>query len=158
RRRARWPASAPASPARRHGLRAALFSAMADTFDVLIVGGGPVGACLASLLARGGGGLRVAVLEPQRPALPAPDAPFDLLVVAFSRASERILGSAGAWDTISTRRISPYERMRVWHESVAPRSEQALVFDAAEAGEPNLGYIVESRLLQAATLDAAEEA
>ena len=131
---------------------------MAEGVDVLIVGGGPVGGCLAALLARGGSGLRVAVLEPKRPTLPAADVPMDLRVVAVSRASERILGTAGAWDAIAGRRVSPYERMRVWHERVAPRGEQALVFDAAEAGEPNLGYIVENRLLQAAVLDAAEEA
>jgi 2-octaprenylphenol hydroxylase len=41
--------------------------------------------------------------------------------------------------------------MRIWHESTSPAS--ALVFDAADVGEPNLGYIVENRLLQAALLD-----
>src|SRR5437879_13471463 len=51
-------------------------------------------------------------------------------------------------------RLCPYERMRVWHESVVPDSPGALVFDAADVGEPNLGYIVENRVLQAALLDA----
>jgi 2-octaprenylphenol hydroxylase len=41
--------------------------------------------------------------------------------------------------------------MRIWHESTSPAN--ALVFDAAEVGEPNLGYIIENRLLQAALLD-----
>ena len=65
---------------------------------------------------------------------------------------ERILEAAGAWDAIS--RLSPYERMRIWHETVAPISPGSLVFDAADVGEPNLGYIVENRVLQAALLDA----
>ncbi len=43
--------------------------------------------------------------------------------------------------------------MRIWHESVAPNSPGALVFDAADVGEPNLGHIVENRVLQAALLD-----
>jgi 2-octaprenylphenol hydroxylase len=90
--------------------------------------------------------------------MPEADAPPDLRVVACSRASERILRAAGAWGAISGDRISPYERMRVWHESGASDGVGALVFDAAEAGEPNLGYIVESRLMQAALLDAAESA
>jgi ubiquinone biosynthesis UbiH/UbiF/VisC/COQ6 family hydroxylase len=44
--------------------------------------------------------------------------------------------------------------MCVWHASVSAASADALRFDAADVGEPNLGYIVESRLLQAALLDA----
>src|SRR6202043_1061751 len=55
-------------------------------------------------------------------------------------------------------RLSPYERMRIWHESVAADSEQVLVFDAADAGEPNLGYIAENRLLQTALLGAFTDA
>jgi len=68
-------------------------------FDVAIVGGGPVGACAAALLARGApggrGALRVALLEPDAPEpLPA-DAPLEARVVALSRASERTLTHAG---------------------------------------------------------------
>ena len=135
---------------------------MTGSVDVLIVGGGPVGAALAALLARAGQREsrppRIVVLEPHRPALPSADAPIDARVVACSRASERIVTSAGAWDAIRQTRASPYERMRVWHESVTPDSEGALVFDAAEVGEPNLGWIVENRVLQAALLDAATDA
>jgi 2-octaprenylphenol hydroxylase len=54
--------------------------------------------------------------------------------------------------------MQPYERMRVWHESVQPRSADVLEFDAAYAGEPNLGYIVENRLIQTAALTAFEAA
>ncbi|HJX21560.1 MAG TPA: FAD-dependent monooxygenase, partial [Steroidobacteraceae bacterium] len=104
------------------------------------------------------GALRVALLEPGAPApLPA-DAPLEARVVALSRASEHILTRAGAWPRIRGPRLSPYERMRIWHESVAPDSEQALVFDAADAGEPNLGFIVENRLLQTALLGAFTDA
>jgi 2-polyprenylphenol 6-hydroxylase len=135
---------------------------MADPIDVLIVGGGPVGAGVAALLAgagnRAGKPFAVTVLEPNRPSFPQASAPVDLRVFALSRASERMIDSVGAWSRIATQRASPYERMRVWHESFAPRSAQALVFDAAEAGEPNLGHIVENRLLQAALLEAAEKA
>jgi 2-octaprenylphenol hydroxylase len=126
--------------------------------DVLVIGGGPVGACFAALLARGtpagsAAPLRVTVLEPNRADMPAREAPIDPRVVAISRSSERILEAAGAWQTVYPR-LSPYERMRIWHETVAPSSAGALVFDAADVGEPNLGYIVESRVLQAALLDA----
>lgn len=133
---------------------------MTERVDVLVVGGGPVGACVGALLAhsRRAMPLSVVVLEPHRPTAPEPGAPADARVVALSRATERILGAAGAWARIVGPRLSPYERMRVWHESVAPDSPGVLVFDAAEAGEPNLGYIVENRLLQVALLDAFAEA
>lgn len=134
----------------------------ADLADVLIVGGGPVGGAVAALLARMTRSerepLRIVVLEPRRPAYPAPDDPVDLRVSAYSRASERVLTAAGAWDAIKSRRICAYERMHVWHERVAPTSPDALVFDAAEVGEPNLGHIIETRLVQSALLDAAEAA
>jgi 2-polyprenylphenol 6-hydroxylase len=130
-------------------------------FDVLIVGGGPVGACAGALLARGAAGapgLAVALLEPKAPPpLPA-DAPLEARVVALSRASERVLTRAGAWARLPGTRLAPYERMRIWHESVAPTSDAVLVFAAADAGEPNLGYIVENRLLQTALLESFTQA
>jgi 2-octaprenylphenol hydroxylase len=134
---------------------------MTDIFDVLVVGGGPVGACAAALLLRGSSGnsapLRVCVLEPNRPQPPLEGSALDSRVVAVSRASEHILKSAGTWNRVLGPRVGAYERMRIWHESVAPSSSGALVFDAAEVGEPNLGYIVENRLLQAAALDEVAE-
>jgi len=133
-----------------------------EPWDVLIVGGGPVGASAAALLqvatrdARRP--LRVAVLELNRPAAVPADAPLDARVSALSRASERILMAVGAWQQIPRSRMQPYERMRVWHESVQPRSADVLEFDAAYAGEPNLGYIVENRIVQTAALEAFESA
>src|SRR6202035_3287693 len=101
-------------------------------FDVAIVGGGPVGACAAALLARGaaggGGGLRVALLEAGAAAPLAADAAPEALVVALAGASDRTLTRAGACRRIRGPRLSPYERMRIWHESVAADSEQVLVF------------------------------
>ena len=129
-------------------------------YDVAVVGGGPVGACAGALLARGEGGrpLTVALLEPRPPApLPA-NAALEARVVAVSRASERMLVNAGAWAGILGPRLCAYERMRIWHESVSPTSAAALVFDAADVGEPNLGYIVENRLLQSALLAAFVQA
>lgn len=127
-------------------------------FDVAIVGGGPVGACAAALLARAAGSgaarLRVVLLEPHVPPPPAEGAPPEARVVAISRASEALLRSAGAWSGVAGPRACAYERMRIWHESVGPESEGVLTFDAADVGEPNLGYIVESRLLQTALIAA----
>ncbi|HYX73645.1 MAG TPA: FAD-dependent monooxygenase [Steroidobacteraceae bacterium] len=130
-------------------------------FDVIVVGGGPVGACAGALLARGApgvAGLSVALLEPRPPAVAPANARIDPRVVALSRASERLLRRAGAWTQIPAERLSAYERMRIWHESIAPTSGDVLVFDAADVAEPNLGYIAENRALQTALLAAFAEA
>jgi 2-polyprenylphenol 6-hydroxylase len=129
-------------------------------FDIVIVGGGPVGACAGALLARGtpaAAGHSVALLEPRPPATVAANARPDLRVVALSRASERLLKRTGSWAQIPPARLSAYERMRIWHESIPPSSPAVLVFDAADVGEPNLGYIAENRALQVALLAAFAE-
>src|SRR5690606_21882211 len=63
----------------------------------------------------------------------------------------------GVWQRLDPDRISCYERMRVWPELIPPDSPDVLVFDAAEAGEPDLGCIVENTALQAALLAACAE-
>jgi 2-octaprenylphenol hydroxylase len=130
---------------------------MRPAFELVVVGGGPVGAALATLAVRHAGipATRVAIIEREPPPTWHDDAPADLRVVALSRASIRVLEACGAWEGIAAARTYPYEHMHVWHERHAPRSPQALVFDAAEFAEPDLGCIVENRLIQARALEAA---
>ncbi len=132
---------------------------MTPEYDLVVVGGGAVGATFAALAVRQAGlpAARVAVIERDRPPPWTITDAYDLRVFALSRASSRILAAAGAWDAIAAARVSPYERMRVWHESMSPFGNDVLMFDAAELGEPNLGYIVEGRLIQTA-LHASLEA
>jgi 2-polyprenylphenol 6-hydroxylase len=77
-------------------------------------------------------------------------------VFAFSRASERILGAAGAWSAVRPD-AWPYERMRVWYQGVTPWSDDVLQFDAAEVGEPNLGYIIAAQRVTGALVAAFGE-
>ncbi|MGH8149389.1 MAG: FAD-dependent monooxygenase [Steroidobacteraceae bacterium] len=130
--------------------------------DVLIVGGGFAGSCAAALLQRAshadGRPLAVAVLERARLAAPPAAAPLEARVTTLSRASERILQHAGAWERIAGPRIGPCERMRIWHQSASASGSGVLIFDAAEAGEPDLGHIAENRLVQTAVVDAFEAA
>lgn len=125
--------------------------------DVVIVGGGPVGAALGTALRREGR-WRVTVLEREAPARALQDS--DARVVALSRASEQLLAATGIWSRLAGERLAPYpyERMHVWPETGAPRSAGALTFDAAELAEPNLGHIVGYDALQRAALDAFVEA
>jgi 2-octaprenylphenol hydroxylase len=127
-------------------------------FDLVVVGGGAVGATLAALAVQRAGlpAARVAVIEREIPPRWEPGGAYDLRVFALSRASARVLAAAGAWDAIESARVSPYECMRVWRGEADPRGADALVFDAAELAEPNLGHIVEHRLIQSALFAALE--
>jgi 2-octaprenylphenol hydroxylase len=133
---------------------------MKTDFDIVIVGAGMVGACAAALAVRSGlaAAARIALIDARPPAAPASDADIDLRVSAISRATERILAACGVWDTVRGARTHPYERMTVWDEGSAPEGAGAVHFDAAELGEPNLGYIVENRWLQWQLFDAAARA
>ncbi len=132
-----------------------------------VVGGGPNGAIAAALLARYSGieAGRIALIAPELAAnaeaaasagtvpVHTPDElPAAMRVAAISRASEMVLHNADAWSALPGERVCAYQRMRVWHESVPSDGPEALVFCAAEVGEPNLGYIVENRALAAAGL------
>jgi 2-octaprenylphenol hydroxylase len=126
------------------------------SFDVVIVGGGPVGAVLGALLRQGPAAYRVLILERELPDWTAPSNASDLRVFALSRASERILRAVGAWNSLqaSSSTLCAYERMHVWPRDVEPRGEGSLTFDAAELGEPDLGAIVGNDALQRAGLKA----
>ena len=131
-------------------------------YDVAVVGAGPIGLATAVLLARQSGfaPARVAVFDRR---IPDPidrvrELPMDLRVFALSRASEKILRTADAWADVAATRSEPYERMHVWHADVPPHGGDALVFDAAEIGERDLGVIAENNVLQAALAGAARRA
>jgi 2-octaprenylphenol hydroxylase len=126
-------------------------------FDVVVVGGAMAGAGTAALLAATPAtqGLKVALVEPRPATLPAAEAPLDLRVSALSRATQQLLERAGAWAAVAAR-AAPYQRMLVWEERQDPAGPDALVFDAAELGEPDLGHIGENRTIQAALTAQAE--
>jgi len=114
-------------------------------FDVIVVGGGMVGAAIACGL--GGSALKVAVIEAQAPLPFAPEQAHDLRVSALSIASRKILESVGAWDGVVARRYCPFRRMRVWENS------GDTMFDSGDIRFPELGYIVENRVTQLALLE-----
>jgi 2-polyprenylphenol 6-hydroxylase len=120
--------------------------------DVLVVGGGVVGAAAALALARAG--LRVGVLERQEPPVWDPSADTDLRVFAINRASQRLFESLGVWEAMVSRGVSPYEAMEVWDA----RSPGRIRFEAADVGEPDLGHIVENRVIQSSLWEAMEPA
>lgn len=130
---------------------------MKRDFDVVIVGGAMAGAGTAALLAAtpATSSLRIALVEPRPLAAPAEGAPLDVRVSALSRASQQLLERTGAWPLVAAR-VSAYERMVIWEERQDPAGPDALVFEAAELGEPDLGHIGENRGIQAALTARAE--
>jgi 2-octaprenyl-3-methyl-6-methoxy-1,4-benzoquinol hydroxylase len=118
---------------------------MKENFDVIIVGGGMVGAAVACCL--GDSDLRVAVIETQTPQSFSPDQPHDLRVSALSIASKNILQTVGAWEGVTSRRYCPFKRMRVWETA----GDTTFNSDDIQCSE--LGFIVENRITQLALLD-----
>ncbi|WOE86075.1 FAD-dependent oxidoreductase [Aeromonas veronii] len=118
--------------------------------DIAIVGAGMVGAATACLLAAQG--LSVRVIETQLPEHYAPEQPLDLRVSAISQASVALLEQAGAWHHLQQMRLCPYRRLETWElDGFATR------FNAADLGLPQLGYIIENRLVQLALLKRMED-
>lgn len=118
--------------------------------DVLIIGGGMVGAALACALGRSG--FEVHVVEAQAPEPFAQEQPLDLRVSAVSLASQALLEAVDAWRHVLDMRAVPFRRMRVWDREGPGET----TFDSRDIGEPALGHIVENRLLQLALWRAAE--
>jgi 2-octaprenylphenol hydroxylase len=121
-------------------------------FDVAVVGGGMVGAALALALARQE--FSVALIEARAPQREwAPDS-HDLRVSAITRASQHLLDNLGAWPLITADRSTPYQKMRVWDRA----GFGEIQFDAADLAEPDLGHIVENRVIVRALWTVLDEA
>lgn len=118
-------------------------------YDVVIVGGGMTG--LSLLLALRQQGFEVCLIEsgqsgdgllPQR---------VERRVSAINRRSERLFQQLGVWDAIVASRISPYFKMQVWDDV----PQDGFSMSAQEAGEPNLGYIIENDVIVSALVQKA---
>ena len=119
-------------------------------FDLLVVGGGMVGAAFAAAVAadRELSHLRIALLDASPPTQQPPDMDVDLRVSAVSRGSQHLLTAIGAWSQVPATYRSAYSEMIVWDAAAKPFAEGSLHFSASETSEPNLGHIIENRRLQ----------
>ena len=125
-------------------------SAQTEQYDVIIVGGGMVGASFACALADSE--LKIALVENARAPTWTP-ANHDLRVSAITYASECFLRNIGAWEGIVARRISPFREMHVWDGS----GNGEIHFDSAHIGEATLGHIIENSVIQLAVLERLAE-
>jgi ubiquinone biosynthesis UbiH/UbiF/VisC/COQ6 family hydroxylase len=126
-------------------------SADTGTRDVIIVGAGLVGLALAAALARAG--LSVTIADRgsvATSAAPRDAGGWDQRVYAISPGSACFLHSIGAWQLLPVERIAPIEAMDVRGDAGG-----RIEFSAYELGERALAWIVESRELNAALVQAA---
>ncbi|MDP2706522.1 MAG: hypothetical protein Q8O70_03325, partial [Burkholderiales bacterium] len=111
-------------------------------FDVVVAGGGLVGASLALALETAGLNLALIEAQPPQPGAGAPD--WDSRVYAISPGSATFLERCGVWQELDMTRVSRVEAMCVFGDD--GRSE--LDFSAYDAGLRELAFIVENRELQ----------
>lgn len=114
-------------------------------FDVLIAGGGMVGASLACAL--GGNGLKIGIIEAV--SLDDGGASYDDRSIALALGTQRVFAAMGLWPQVQPH-ATPIEKIHV-----SDRGHfGALRMDCRKEGVPALGYVAESRAL-GATLTAA---
>jgi 2-octaprenylphenol hydroxylase len=118
-----------------------------DQYEIIIVGGGIVGAATACAL--GEAGIPVALIETRPPESGEAPAQRDPRVFAITRASEQIFRGLHAWDAIAEQHPCAFTDMEVWDAG----SKGCLHFDCAELAEPCLGHIIEPRMMTAALLE-----
>jgi len=108
-------------------------------YDVIIAGGGMVGACLARALS--GQGLRIASVEAVRPARRA-EPGYDDRAIALAYGTRRIFGGLDLW-----RAMEP-EATPIHGIHVSDRGHFGAVhMDRAEEGLPAVGYVVPARVI-----------
>jgi len=124
-------------------------------FQVAIVGGGMVGATLACLLAEEG--VSVALIDAGEPTQSWSEGDYDLRVSALTLTSVNLFKSLGIWGDINKLGQQAMQKMFVWDHFASGE----LLIDSADAGEENMGSVVENRITVKAlwnklqTLDSA---
>jgi 2-octaprenyl-6-methoxyphenol hydroxylase len=123
---------------------------MKDDFDILIIGGGMVGASLACALRDST--LRIGVIEAV-PLAASTQPSYDDRTIALAYGSRRIFESIGLWADVAPE-ANPIERIHI-----SDRGRFGFTrLSAADAGLPALGYVVANRALGAALLKQIEAA
>ncbi|MDY4280966.1 MAG: FAD-dependent monooxygenase [[Pasteurella] mairii] len=109
--------------------------------DIIIVGGGMIGAACAVGL--GKLGLQVQLIE--RAPLPTFEihSPYDIRISAISAASVNLLQQLGAWQYIKNMRICPYRALETWEIEGF-----STYFHSNDLKLPELGFMVENNVVQ----------
>jgi ubiquinone biosynthesis UbiH/UbiF/VisC/COQ6 family hydroxylase len=124
------------------------------TFDVLIIGAGPAGLCLARALS--GAGLTIGLVE-QQPRQALADPPFDGREIALTQRSAQALRDLDLWPRIEAwdaAALSPLRDARVFN-GASPRS---MLIGHGLTARSELGWLVSNHLIRRAAFDAVQAA
>lgn len=113
-------------------------------FDIIVIGGGLVGASLAVALKDSG--LKIALIESRLPAPLPEDKSWDSRIYAISPGSAAFLQHINVWQALDAARITPVHNMAVLGDDNASHID----FSAYELGIAELAFIIENRQLQTA--------
>ncbi|GGX83981.1 2-octaprenyl-3-methyl-6-methoxy-1,4-benzoquinol hydroxylase [Litchfieldella qijiaojingensis] len=114
--------------------------------EVIVVGGGMVGATLAALLGEAGVAVQVLDARPRAVGHAAGQGRPALRVSAVTEVSRRLFAHLTVWPAMVARRVTPYTGMLVWDG----QGNGEIRFAAEQAGVPTLGHIVENDVILAA--------
>src|SRR5262252_8285923 len=107
---------------------------MREAVDVVVAGGGLVGAAAALVAARNG--LSVALLDRAEPRIRRGALGFDPRTVALNPSSAEMLAEVGVLDALAK---EPFSRVYVWEE----HGTRHIEFAASDVNRAELGWIVE---------------
>lgn len=111
--------------------------------DVIVVGGGVVGASVALALAKNSA-LKILLLDAQSCFSSFNTEKYDHRVSAISYASKNIFQQLGVWEKMKEKRVSPYTHMHVWEGE----DKSKIDFDCDQVNESSLGYIIEDNVMR----------
>lgn len=120
-------------------------------YDIVIVGGGMVGATLACALADSS--LKIALIEAHEMNFNWPEGSHDIRVSAVTHASQHIFENIDAWERMQQDGVAPYIQMHVWDAT----GQGEIHFDSVDVGQANLGHIIENRIIQKAVINRLQD-
>ena len=109
--------------------------------EIIVIGGGMVGATCALALAQKE--FKVTLIENSQFYLQNSNHDFDNRVSAINRISQNIFSNLNVWLAMKNERVTPYQTMRVWDK----KGFGEITFEAEDLSEPDLGHIVENRVI-----------
>ncbi|KZN32549.1 FAD-dependent oxidoreductase [Pseudoalteromonas luteoviolacea] len=120
--------------------------------NVLIIGGGMVGAAAAVELARQGCQVTIIENNPIDTSAILEGEQVDIRVSAINRFSEALLDKLGAMPLIRASRNAPYHQLEAYEQN-----SEHLLFDRNEVSTSHLGHLVENSIIQAALWEQFNE-